>query len=77
MPPALKIVPTPDWNELVSLGRQKADELIADMRFQGNPLLLGNAVRKIVETGDYDGQAVGFCQRIAEELISGWRRPVD
>lgn len=54
-----------------ALGREKADQLILQMRLTQNPTLLGAAIRDIVNGGTYGPVEVGFCQRLADQILAG------
>lgn len=61
---------TSSYGALNKIGREKADDLIVRMRATGNPTLLGFAVRDMVEAGVYGPEGVGFCQRIADQILT-------
>lgn len=51
------------------LGRQLADQVLADMREKGFPPMLGTVVRQMIEDKRYSGIEIGFCHRIAERAM--------
>lgn len=50
-----------------SIGRNRADEVVAKMREEANPLLLAAAVREI---GELTPAQIGFFSRVACMLIA-------
>lgn len=61
---------TKTYGELNAEGRERADALIVSMRATGNPTLLGAAFRTMIEGGEYGPEAIGFCQRLADQIIA-------
>ena len=61
---------TGDYIEDCKKGLDYADEVIAGMRQNENPALLGWVVRGFGQDQARRGVEVGFCQRIAEAVLS-------
>lgn len=57
------------WREQNDIGREKARALIIEMKFTGNPTLLGHRVKEMIESGGYTGVSVGFFAEIASRLV--------
>jgi hypothetical protein len=65
------VVETGDWGLDNRSGAERADALIQGMREGAlSPTVLGHTVREMIESGVYDGAAVGFFHRIAERLVA-------
>lgn len=56
------------WSENNAIGRQKADETIARMQRERNPLILRDSVQAIAK--EAAGIQVGFFNRMGEALIT-------
>ena len=62
--------PQSTYGEQNAIGREKADQLILQMRLTQNPTLLGAAVREMVEGGNFGPVEIGFCQRLADQILA-------
>lgn len=60
---------TGDWAEDNRAGREYADNLIQQMQETDAPIMVGHAVRALVERGEFDGRAVGFFHRLSERAM--------
>lgn len=58
-----------DYSTACETGRQKGSNLIAQMRQEQNPTLLGAAIRQMVERGTFGPVEIGFCSIAALTLI--------
>ena len=50
-------------------GRNKAEHLVAVIRVNRNPILLGFVVREMIRRGVYGTVEIAFFQRLAEILL--------
>jgi hypothetical protein len=58
------------WADQNAIGRANAKALIEIMKRDNLPILLGSAVKEMIERGVYDGVEVGFFHEIGSQLIS-------
>lgn len=63
---------TGDWSTDNMLGSETADLIIQEMTRTGNPTLLGQAVRGLTRSGEYNGIHAGFFNRFSERVIVGY-----
>jgi hypothetical protein len=59
------------WAIENATGRRQAECLLTVLRQHRAPHLLGRAVSRMVESGRYDGRAVGFCHTIGVACLNG------
>lgn len=58
-----------DYSGACEIGRHEGADLIARMQQEQNPTLLGAAIRKMVERGQFGPVEIGFCSIVALALI--------
>lgn len=65
-------VATGDWAEDCTIGRERADLMIAALTVHQDKIcMFAASMRDMVEKGQWTGVEVGFCQRIAELAVEG------
>ena len=52
-----------------STGRDLANEVISITRDTRNPLVIGTAIRAMVESNRYEAVEIGFCSRLGVVLV--------
>jgi len=62
---------TGDWDADNKAGARKADELVNSLVSGSPPIILGHAVKAMIELGHYGGVECGFFHRICDHLIAG------
>lgn len=62
-------VPTTSYSEANRIGRDRAEDVLEVMRRRDAPSLLGHVVEAMIDSGNFDGVAIGFCHTLSVTLM--------